>query len=324
MFIDYTSIKCFKTFFGLVFGRLYMELRHLRYFITVAEELNFSKAALKLYTAQPSLSQQIKDLEEDVGVKLLNRTKRKVELTEEGAVFLEQARLTLAQADKAVAMARQVSQAKQQLLRIGFVPVAEMKVFPYVLPNLRVQNPDLKIELLSLNNAEQMRSLIKGELDISFTRNNFHSEEIESKFVLREPLIFILPKDHPLAKYERIPVKALYGIDFIIPAAEQSLTLHDIILDFAKTQNIELNVVQKADNILFNINSIGMGLGCNIMPGYIAPLTMNNTVIRPLDVELPYLDLYVSYRKNTSSVTVEKFIELLTKVFYLDFNREDN
>ncbi len=109
---------------------LLWNLRHLRYFITVAEELNFSRAALKLYTAQPSLSQQIKDLEEDIGVKLLNRTKRKVELTEEGAVFLEQARLTLAQADKAVAMARQVSQAKQQMLRIGFVPVAEMKIFP--------------------------------------------------------------------------------------------------------------------------------------------------------------------------------------------------
>ncbi len=138
-----------------------MELRHLRYFITVAEELNFSKAALKLYTAQPSLSQQIKDLEEDVGVQLLYRTKRKVELTEEGAVFLEQARLTLAQADKAVAMARQVSQAKQQMLRIGFVPVAEMKIFPYVLPNLRVQNPELKIELFSMNNTEQLRLLKK-------------------------------------------------------------------------------------------------------------------------------------------------------------------
>lgn len=166
-----------------------MELRHLRYFITVAEELNFSKAALKLYTAQPSLSQQIKDLEEDVGVKLLHRTKRKVELTEEGAVFLEQARLTLAQADKAVAMARQVSQAKQQMLRIGFVPVAEMKIFPYVLPNLRVQNPDLKIELLSMNNNDQMKAIKKGELDITFTRHNFNSDEIESQFVLREPLI---------------------------------------------------------------------------------------------------------------------------------------
>lgn len=299
-----------------------MELRHLRYFITVAEELNFSKAALKLYTAQPSLSQQIKDLEEDVGVKLLNRTKRKVELTEEGAVFLEQARLTLAQADKAVAMARQVSQAKQQMLRIGFVPVAEMKIFPYILPNLRVQNPDLKIELLSLNNNEQIRLLKKGYLDLTFTRHNFNSDEIESQFVIREPLIFLLPKDHPLAKYERIPVKALNGIDFIIPSAEQSLTLNQAILDFAKANGIELNIVQKADNILFNINSIGMGLGCTILPGYIAPLTMNNTIIRPLDIELPYLDLYVSYRKNSNSPSVDKFMELLTRVFYLDINRD--
>ncbi|WP_089605832.1 DNA-binding transcriptional regulator HcaR [Acinetobacter piscicola] len=300
-----------------------MELRHLRYFIAVAEELNFSRAALKLYTAQPSLSQQIKDLEEDVGVRLLNRTKRKVELTEEGAVFLEQARLTLAQAEKAVAMARQVSQAKQQLLRIGFVPVAEIKVFPYVLPNLRVQDPELKIELLSLNNLEQMRAIKKGELDISFTRHNFHSNEIESKFVLRDPLIFILPKDHPLAKYERIPVKALNGIDFILPVEEQSGTLHDIILDFAKAQGIEFNIVQKVDNILFNISSIGMGLSCTILPAYIAPLTMNNTVIRPLDIELPHLDLYVSYRKKFTSIAVQKFIEQLDKVFYLDINRTD-
>lgn len=296
-----------------------MELRHLRYFITVAEELNFSKAALKLYTAQPSLSQQIKDLEEDVGVRLLNRTKRKVELTEEGAVFLEQARLTLAQADKAVAMARQVSKSKQQLLRIGFVPVAEMKIFPYVLPNLRVQNPDLKIELMSLNNNDQMRRLKKGELDISFTRNNFQSDEIESKFVLREPLIFILPKEHPLAKYERIPVRALDGVDFIIPAEEESKTLHDTILNFAAEHLIQLNIVQKADNILFNINSIGMGLGCTILPAYIAPLIMQNTVIRPLDIELPSLDLFVSYRKNSNAATVDKFIELLSKVFYLEF-----
>ena len=299
-----------------------MELRHLRYFITVAEELNFSKAALKLFTAQPSLSQQIKDLEEDVGVKLLHRTKRKVELTEEGAVFLEQARLTLAQADKAVAMARQVSQAKQQMLRIGFVPVAEMKIFPYVLPNLRVQNSDLKIELLSMNNSDQSKAIKKGELDITFTRQSLQSDEIESQFVLREPLIFILPKDHPLAKYERIPVKALNGIDFIIPSAEQSLTLHNTIMEFARNHNIELNIVQKADNILFNINSIGMGLGCTILPGYITPLTMSNTVIRPLDVELPHLDLYVSYRKNSSSIAVTKFMELLTRVFYLGFSRE--
>lgn len=298
-----------------------MELRHLRYFITVAEELNFSRAALKLFTAQPSLSQQIKDLEEDVGVRLLNRTKRKVELTEEGAVFLEQARLTIAQSEKAIAMARQVFKAKQQLLRIGFVPVAEMKIFPYVLPNLRVQSPELKIELQSLNNSNQLRGIKKGELDITFTRENLSSDEIESIFLLREPLIFVLPKDHPLANYERIPVKALDGIDFVIPSESESKTLHDIILNFAQLHNIQFNIVHKADNILFNINSIGMGLGCTILPGYVIPLTMENTVIRPLEVELPSLDLFVSYRKNTAAVTVQKFMELLTKVFYLDMNR---
>ena len=299
-----------------------MELRHLRYFVTVAEELNFSKAALKLYTAQPSLSQQIKDLEEEIGVKLLHRTKRKVELTEEGEVFLEQARLTLAQASKAIAMARQVSQAKQQIMRIGFVPVAEMKIFPYVLPNLRVQNPDLKIELQSLNNSEQMRLLQKGELDITFTRNNFRSDEIESQFVSRDPLIFLLPKDHPLAKYDRIPIKALDGIDFIIPSATQSLTLHNAILEFAEAHNIKFNILQEADNILFNINTVGMGLGCTILPGYIEPITTSNSVIRPLKVDLPYLDLYVSYRKNNNSSVVKDFLDLLTKVFYLDINRD--
>lgn len=301
-----------------------MELRHLRYFITVAEELNFSRAALKLFTAQPSLSQQIKDLEEDVGVKLLHRTKRKVELTDEGTVFLEQARLTLAQADKAIAMARQVLKAKQQMLRIGFVPVAEMKIFPYVLPNLRMQNSELKIKLLSLNNVEQMKLLKKGELDVTFTRHNFHNEEIESQFVLREPLIFLLPKDHLLAKYERIPVKELNGIDFIIPAAEQSSTLHTAILDFAKTNQIEFNIVQKTDNISLNINAISTGLGCTILPSYIAPLTTENTVIRPLDVELPYLDLYINYRKNNLSVAVQAFIELLKRFFYLDITRDQD
>lgn len=299
-----------------------MELRHLRYFIMVAEELNFSKAALKLYTAQPSLSQQIKDLEEYVGVKLLHRTKRKVELTEEGKVFLERAKITLAEADKAVTMARQVAKSKKHLLTIGFVPVAEMKVFPYVLPNLRVQNPDLKIELLSMNNTNQIDALKKGELDVAFIRENLNNDEIQSQFVLREPLIFLLHKDHPLAKYDRIPVKALNGIDFIIPAVEQSAVLHHTILEFAQAHNIKFNIVQKADNILFNINSIGMGLGCAILPAYIEPLTVNNTVIRPLEAELPYLDLFVSYRKESESLGIKKLIELLNKVFYLNINRD--
>lgn len=298
-----------------------MELRHLRYFVTVAEELNFSKAAIKLFTAQPSLSQQIKDLEEEIGVRLFNRTKRKVELTEEGVVFLQEARLTLAQAEKAITMARQVAQAKQQRLIIGFVPVAEMKVFPCVIPSFRIQYPDLHIELKSLNNQEQMDMLRQGQLDLSFTRSNIQDDEIESLFVLREPLKLLLPKNHPLAKYERIPVQALDNLDFIITNPTQSLTLHNLILDYAKENNIHLNIVQHADNILLNINLVNIGMGCSILPAYITPIGQDNVISRPLDIELPSIDLYASYRKGNSSPVLKAFVDLLKQTFFLDFER---
>jgi len=292
-----------------------MELRHLRYFITVAEELNFSRAALKLFTAQPSLSQQIKDLEEDVGVQLLFRTKRKVELTEEGSVFLEQARLTLAQADKAIAMARQIARSKQQLLRIGFVPIAEIQVFPHILPNLRIHHADLKIELSSLNNTEQLRALNKGELDITFTRNNINDDTIESKFVLHEPLVFVLSQHHPLAKYHRIPLQALNGTDIILPIEEQTSVLTQSILAFAEQYGVRCNTLVQPDDILLNIQSVQQNIGCAIVPAYITSFPMENMVIRHLEVELPHIALYVNYRKNSNSTMVKEFIELLEKKF---------
>lgn len=296
-----------------------MELRHLRYFVMVAKELNFSRAAAKLYTAQPSLSQQIKDLEDYVGVQLLYRTKRKVELTDEGVVFLEQAMNTLAQADKAVQMARQVSKLKQQVLSIGFVPVAEMKIFPYVLPKLRVQHQDLKINLLSLSHAEQIEKLRAGEIDLAFLRESINDDEIQSYFVLRDPLVFMIPEHHPLANYSRVPLSALNGVDFIIPSHITSAPLHHLILGFMQQYNIQFNIVQEAENILFNINSVAMGLGCTILPEYISPLVLNNkTVIRTLEVDLPYLDLYVSYRKDKSLDTVQHFLENLNQVFHLN------
>ena len=189
-----------------------MELRHLRYFITVAEELSFSKAALKLHTAQPSLSQQIKDLEDDIGVQLFHRTKRKVELTEEGLVFLEQARLTLTQADKAITMARQVAAAKVQYLKIGFVPSAEIRIFPYILPRLRVKLPKLQIRTLNLKESDQIAELKKGDLDIIFINQEFQNEVFASQLILKEPLVFMLPKQHPLAQLTEIPVGQLNGL----------------------------------------------------------------------------------------------------------------
>ena len=291
-----------------------MELRHLRYFITVAEELNFSKAALKLYTAQPSLSQQIKDLEQDVGVQLLYRTKRKVELTEEGAVFLEQARLTLAQADKAVAMARQVLHAKQQTLSVGFMPIVEIEIFPKILPNLRIQSPDLKIKLFSLNSSQQIQALKKGELDVTFTGCNLNDDLIESRFVLREPLTLLLPTHHPLAQYACVPIQALDGINFILPTIEHSLALHQGTLAFAKVHSIRLNVVQKVDSVALLIQAMLSNFAGALVPSHMAPLLAENTVIRALDVQAPTIAWYVNYHKQSRSAAANKFIKLLTSL----------
>lgn len=294
-----------------------MELRHLRYFITVAEELNFSKAALKLYTAQPSLSQQIKDLEEDVGVKLLNRTKRKVELTEEGAVFLEQARLTLAQADKAVAMARQVFKAKQQRLRIGFLPVAEMKIFPAVLPRLRMQYPQLKLELLSLSEAEQLRRLKKGELDLSFTRQEIQTEDIVSQQLLAETLVLLLPPTHPLACHTQIPLSALEQIDLVMPTVESSPSLSALILEMIRQQGLNVNIVAKSEHILASIEAVSNGLGCTLLPDSVASLVTAPLLTRPLEAKLPALNLYMNYRKNQPQAVVQQFLQPLNQGFPL-------
>ena len=172
-----------------------MELRHLRYFVAVAEELNFTKAAQRMCTVQPSLSQQIKDLEQEVGVQLLIRSNRKVELTEEGKAFLKEALLSLEHAEKAIQDARKIANLNKDQLNIGFVPVAEMKIFPYIMPNIRAHFPEIKINYHSLTDANQFKALKKGDIDIAFTRYVDESSELEHVQIFSEPLALIVPKD---------------------------------------------------------------------------------------------------------------------------------
>ncbi|USA46177.1 DNA-binding transcriptional regulator HcaR [Acinetobacter sp. C26M] len=295
-----------------------MELRHLRYFITVAEELSFSKAALKLHTSQPSLSQQIKDLEDDVGVQLLHRTKRKVELTDEGQVFLEQARLTLTQADKAVTMARQVAAAKVQCLKIGFVPSAEIRIFPYILPRLRVRLPKLQIRTLNLKESDQITKLKKGELDIIFINQKFENEAFASQLVLREPLMFMLPKQHPLAQYSEITTAQLKDFPLTILTHKLSQPLARTITQFIKQQQIHFQSIDEANSIAEALQAVHSGHGCAILPAYIQALATDQIVVRSLHHPLPCLDVFMSYPKNQLNLATQQFLEEIRHIFGLD------
>jgi LysR family hca operon transcriptional activator len=295
-----------------------MELRHLRYFITVAEELSFSKAALKLHTAQPSLSQQIKDLEDDIGVQLFHRTKRKVELTEEGLVFLEQARLTLTQADKAITMARQVAAAKVQYLKIGFVPSAEIRIFPYILPRLRVKLPKLQIRTLNLKESDQIAELKKGDLDIIFINQEFQNEVFASQLILKEPLVFMLPKQHPLAQLTEIPVEQLNGLAITVLSQKLSQPLFDTITQYIEQRQIQFQTISEANSIAESIQAVHSGQSCAILPSYMQALATDQMVIRPLSYALPCLDVFFSYNKLEPSLATEQFLEEIRQVFELD------
>lgn len=293
-----------------------MELRHLRYFVAVAEELNFTKAAQRMCTVQPSLSQQIKDLEQEVGVQLLVRSNRKVELTEEGKAFLKEALLSLEHAEKAIQDARKVANISKDQLHIGFLPVAEMKIFPYIMPNIRAHFPDLKIHFHSLTDADQFRALKKGDIDIAFTRYVDESSELEFVQIFNEPLALIVPKGSAAAAQRHVSIKSFNQQDFIISDEGASPQLYKIIQDFFKQSKLNVNVVQHSTNILLNVNLVGMGVGWSLVPAYVIPLLGDKIVVKNTIEPLPTIGLYASYRKEQHSEAIELILKILKEQFY--------
>ena len=296
-----------------------MELRHLRYFVAVAEELNFTKAAQRMCTVQPSLSQQIKDLENEVGVQLLIRSNRKVELTEEGKAFLKQAILSLEHAELAIQEARKVANLQKDQLNIGFVPVAEMKIFPYIMPNIRAHFPELKIHFHSLTDADQFKALKNAEIDIAFTRYQDQSSDIECVQIFNEPLALIVPKDDPITEQRHVSVKNFNGQNFVISDEDASPQLHKIITDYFKESKLNVNIVQHSTNILLNVNLVGMGVGWSIVPAYVIPLLGDKIVVKNTIEPLPMIGLYASYRKAQKNEAIELILRILKQQFYMGF-----
>lgn len=295
-----------------------MELRHLRYFTAVAKELNFTRAAEKLNTVQPSLSQQIKDLESEVGVKLLERSNRKVELTDAGHAFLKEALLSLQHAELAIQAARRVDSLYQAQLNIGFVPVAEMKVFPYIMPNIRAHFPNLKAQFHSLTDAAQFVALHQGEIDIAFTRYPESSAEFETVHIFDEPLTLIVPKGDPVAALSHISIQSFNRQNFVISDEQASPQLYMLIQDFMQKSGLHINVVQHSTNILLNVNLVAMGVGWSLVPAYVIPLLGENIVVKKTFEPLPMIGLYASYRKNQKHEVIELIMRVLKDKFCLN------
>jgi LysR family transcriptional regulator, hca operon transcriptional activator len=284
-----------------------MELRHLRYFVAVAEAGSLTVAAAKrLHTAQPSLSRQIRDLEYEVGVPLINRGAHGVELTAAGRAFLDHARLALTQAATAAEAARRAAQPTKPTFAIGFQIGQERVWLPRATSVLRDELPNIEIRISSDHSAKLADDLERGKLDIAFLRR-YQRPDLEYKLVTTEPLLVFLPSDHPLAGRKSIDPHDLAGETFI-GISEIPRVLREIVSDYLKRTGIELTPHLEIDNFAMGISLVASTRGVALMPATAANFLTWSVVSRPLNGETPTIDLVVGYHKDNTSPILKMFL----------------
>jgi LysR family transcriptional regulator, hca operon transcriptional activator len=289
-----------------------MDLRHLRVFVAVAEERSFTRAAERLHTVQPSLSQQIKRLEDLVGTPLLDRDQHHVELTEAGRVFLVRARDILNRIDLAIHEARQAARAETAHLAIGFVPGAEGKVFSHVLPALSERCPGIQLNLKSLTSPEQIEALRRGAIDVGFLRPPVDDGSLISEAVLRDEFVAAVPAGSELAAMDRIPVTRLADLPLVQVARDNAPAVHELANQIAATAGVRFRQGLVTDNVLGTLNAVGAGLGFSLLPDYVKPIAPPTVAVRPLAADPPPgLDLVVAYRAGDNAPALTVLLRLL-------------
>jgi len=295
-----------------------MELRHLRYFVAVAEELNFTRAAERLETAQPSLSQQIKHLEKFVGTALLVRNKRRVELTEAGHMFLSESRDILARTERAIQRIRETAGDLATELSVAVAPAAEVKVLPKLLPLVQRKMPGLRLILHTMPTSEQKIAFANHSLDVGFLRGPVSLPNAVIEPLLDEKLVIGLPSKHPLAAKKKLRIADLNQHPFIMISRKGSPELHDAVLAFCEQSGLRPPVAQRASNVLGNLSLIRNGVGFGLLPDYVASILPRGVTLRHLDLKPePVVPLMLARSNRTQSPLLLGFLRLVRECFPL-------
>jgi LysR family hca operon transcriptional activator len=275
-----------------------MELRHLRYFIAVAEEKSITVAATRrLRTAQPSLSRQLRELETEVGARLLTRSARGIELTAAGRTFLDHARLALAQVEAAAAAARRAAHPEERTLALGFLSGCEPEWLPATMHVLREELPTIEVTISSKHSPQLAEGLATGKLDAAFLR----PEE-------RYPdLIFVLPSDHRLASREAIAPKDLVGETFI-GMADQAPVLRSITEDYIRRSGIDLEPAHRVEYLSMAISLVASTKGVALLPDFARNFLTLSVISRPLAGAAPSIDLVLGYHKANNAPLLKTFL----------------
>lgn len=284
------------------------ELRQLRQFVAVAERLHFGRAAAALHISQPPLSRSIRDLEARVGAVLLARTRRRVELTPEGARFLEGAKRVLRELDDAVVEVGRMAIGDSGRLRLGFVSLADYGVLPGLLKAYKAARPGVALALREMLSPEQATALAAGELDFGLLLPPV-AVELEHLVVQRERFLAALPSRHRLARSRgRLAMRELAGESFVMAPRDIAPGLHDIVAGLAARAGFAPRVAQEAIQMQTVVSLVSSGLGVAIVPASLANLGRRGVAYREIADPHPRLDLWLAWRPGALGAAGREFV----------------
>lgn len=290
-----------------------MELRHLRYFVAVAEERHFGRAAERLHMAQPPLSQQIRQLESELGVTLLRRTTRRVDLTDAGAAYLEKARGILAAVDEAGIEAQRVDAGLSGRLAVGCVGSATYSLLPTLARTLREQRPGLDFSFRGeMLVPDQVAALLAGEIDLALLRPPVDEPGIALHPLRTERLIVALPDGHRLAGRRRVRVADLRQEDLVMHPARGRSVMHGLVTALCREAGFLPRVRHEVAETSTLVTFVAAGLGVAVVPEPVAALGVPGTVYRPLASARARVDLAAATRAGEESAAVARALEVLT------------
>jgi DNA-binding transcriptional LysR family regulator len=286
----------------------------LRYFIAVAEELHFGKAAERLHIAQPPLSQQIKQLEVELGVTLFHRkNKKQTQLTEAGKVFLQEAYQLLMQLEKSIALTQRIGRGQTGQLRIGFTSLAIYDLLPLILRQFREQFPEVELVLLELTTSQQEQALRDSLIHVGFAHPPLEDDTLSYRCIHRESLVVALSSTHLLAQEEHISVLSLHSEPLIIFPRYLAPGLYDRIMSIFEQRNFKPNITQQAIQMQTIIGLVSAGMGVAIVPSSLQNLQRSGVAYRPILEEVPIIETAVIWQRNSLTPIVENFLQFSQK-----------
>jgi DNA-binding transcriptional LysR family regulator len=289
-----------------------MELRHIRYFLAVAEEQNFTRAAARVGIGQPPLSQQIKDLETEVGAPLFHRIPQGAELTEAGRAFLENVRVIPVQAERATRAAQRAARGEIGSIRVGFVGSAPFnRVMPATIRSFRRAYPDVEMSFEESNAMRLIASLKDGELDAAFFRvNESPSDDLQIRLLSEERMVVVLPATHPAAKSVEIDLVRLRNDALILVPRDAGPSLFDTVMLACRQAGFEPILGQSAPQLGSVVSLVAAELGFSMVPESMRQLQLTGVTYREVAGDAPLTRLALAYRRGETSKIVRNFVDL--------------